>query len=292
MTTLRHFDMFSGYGGFTIPCEELGIETVGFSEINSWANAVLNYRFTGVKNYGDATQIIADNVPDFDFLTGGFPCQSFSIAGKRRGLEDVRGTLFYEIARIVSVKRPAILLLENVAGLLSHDNGRTFGTILDTFWRLGYICEWQILNSKDFGVPQSRERVFVLGYSGKTPRPEILPFVSDDEESNGTEQIRRQSAFEKIKDYTDVDKDGRNNDSRRLIQFEEKKEDYSNIKLRYATPNECERLFGLQDDWTKYGLIDNNIVIIKDANRYELCGNGVVVNVAREIIKRIAETLK
>ena len=97
-------------------------------------------------------------LPDFDLLCGGFPCQSFSLAGKRGGFTDPRGTLFFEIARLVEARHPAYLLLENVPGLLSHDGGRTFAAILHTLDRLGYGVEWQVLNSKDFGVPQSRRR--------------------------------------------------------------------------------------------------------------------------------------
>ena len=103
-------------------------------------------------------------MPDFDLLCAGFPCQAFSIAGKREGFADARGTLFFEIARLVADKRPAYFILENVPGLLSHDKGRTFHTILSTLSELGYGVEWKVLNSKDFGVPQSRKRVYLVGY--------------------------------------------------------------------------------------------------------------------------------
>ena len=101
-------------------------------------------------------------MPDFDLLCAGFPCQAFSIAGKRGGFADARGTLFFEIARLVADKRPAYFILENVPGLLSHDKGRTFHTILSTLSELGYGVEWKVLNSKDFGVPQSRKRVYLV----------------------------------------------------------------------------------------------------------------------------------
>ncbi|MTV58858.1 DNA (cytosine-5-)-methyltransferase, partial [Streptococcus pneumoniae] len=102
-----------------------------------------------------------------DIICGGFPCQAFSIAGNRRGFEDTRGTLFFEIARFASILRPKYLFLENVKGLLNHENGVTFETIISTLDELGYNVEWQVLNSKNFGVPQNRERVFIIGHSRK-----------------------------------------------------------------------------------------------------------------------------
>ncbi|MPN62769.1 hypothetical protein SDC9_210522 [bioreactor metagenome] len=114
-------------------------------------------------------------MPDFDLLCGGFPCQAFSNAGLRRGFDDARGTLFFEIARLARAKRPAYLLLENVPGLLSHDKGRTFAAILASLCDLGYSVEWHVLNSKDFGVPQSRRRVFLIGYLDIRCAGKILP---------------------------------------------------------------------------------------------------------------------
>ncbi|MFA5652456.1 MAG: DNA (cytosine-5-)-methyltransferase, partial [Candidatus Paceibacterota bacterium] len=110
------------------------------------------------KNYGNITTINASELPDFDLLVGGFPCQAFSIAGKRGGFNDTRGTLFFDIARILKEKRPRNFILENVKGLLSHDSGRTFKTIIITLAELGYCVEWEVLNAKNFGVPQNRER--------------------------------------------------------------------------------------------------------------------------------------
>jgi DNA (cytosine-5)-methyltransferase 1 len=125
----------------------------------------------------DISTIPASDIPDHDLLTGGFPCQAFSIAGTRRGFDDTRGTLFFEIARIVEAKRPSHLLLENVKGLLSHDSGRTFQTILRTIEELGYDVQWQVLNSKNFGVPQNRERVYIVGHLRGYSRPEVFPIV-------------------------------------------------------------------------------------------------------------------
>ncbi len=128
-------------------------------------------------------------MPDFDLLCAGFPCQAFSIAGKREGFADARGTLFFEIARLVADKRPAYFILENVPGLLSHDKGRTFHTILSTLSELGYGVEWKVLNSKDFGVPQSRKRVYLVGYLDRRCAGKILPFPT----ANGTPLVQIQT---------------------------------------------------------------------------------------------------
>lgn len=174
--------MFSGIGGFDLALNRQGHQCIGYSEINKYSIQTYKKNFGDeVKNYGDATKINPDELPDFDFLCGGFPCQAFSIAGKRRGFEDTRGTLFFEIARILKAKRPAYFLLENVKGLLNHDKGNTFATIIQTLDELGYEYQWMVLNSKFFGVPQNRERVFIIGNIRGKPRPEILPFRTDDQ---------------------------------------------------------------------------------------------------------------
>jgi DNA (cytosine-5)-methyltransferase 1 len=160
---------------------------VGYSEIDKYAVATYTKHFPTHRNFGDAREINPRELPDFDLLCGGFPCQSFSIAGKRRGFEDTRGTLFFEIARILEVKRPAYILLENVKGLLNHDKGKTFACIIQTLSELGYDVQWLVLNSKFFGVPQNRERVFIIGNIRGSNRPEILPFREADNKYNESE---------------------------------------------------------------------------------------------------------
>lgn len=134
----------------------------------------------------DARTIEPERMPDFDLLCAGFPCQAFSIAGKREGFADARGTLFFEIARLLKAKRPQYFILENVPGLLSHDKGRTFCTILSTLSQLGYHVEWKVLNSKDFGVPQARKRVYIVGYLDFRCAGKILP----EPETNGAALIQ------------------------------------------------------------------------------------------------------
>lgn len=153
---------------------------VGYSEIDKYAVQIYRNHFPNHKNYGDITKINEKELPEFDLIVGGFPCQSFSIAGKRRGFEDTRGTLFFDIARIIKAKRPRLLLLENVKGLLSHDKGDTFRTIIATLDELGYDIQWQVLNSKNHGVPQNRERIIIVGHLRGTSRPKVFPFTESD----------------------------------------------------------------------------------------------------------------
>jgi DNA (cytosine-5)-methyltransferase 1 len=154
---------------------EFGHECVGFSEVDKYAITVYSRHFPSHVNYGDITKIAAASLPDFDLLCGGFPCQAFSIAGKRHGFADTRGTLFFDLARILQAKQPRYCLFENVKGLLSHSDGRTFKTIIAALDELGYDVQWQVLNSRHFGVPQNRERVFIVGHLRGTPRPEVFP---------------------------------------------------------------------------------------------------------------------
>lgn len=179
---MKAFSLFSGIGGFDLALKRNGVEIVGACEIDKYARSVYGKHFSGVKIYENATTIEPKKIPDHDIFCAGFPCQAFSIAGNRRGFNDTRGTLFFEIQKIVKEKQPSILLLENVFGLLSHNKGQTFATILDTLDAMGYDVEWQVLNSKYF-VPQNRERVFIVGHSrGKRAR-KIFPIGGDDQET-------------------------------------------------------------------------------------------------------------
>lgn len=175
-------DLFAGIGGFRMGLERLGHHCVGFCEIDKFARASYKaiYHTEGEVEFHDITKVRNEEWRQFrgkvDLICGGFPCQAFSIAGKRRGfLDETRGTLFFEIARAAKEIKPPLLLLENVKGLLSHDKGRTFRTILSTLDELGYDAEWQVLNSKDFGVPQNRERVFLIGHLRGRSERTIFP---------------------------------------------------------------------------------------------------------------------
>ena len=180
VAAIKFIDLFSGAGGFREGLARAGGFTcVGHCEIDQCANQSYQALFPTEGEWFCEDIRTADpkGLPDFDLLCGGFPCQSFSLAGKRRGFTDPRGTLFFEIARLVKARHPAYLLLENVPGLLSHDQGRTFAAILHTLDRLGYGVEWQVLNSKDFGVPQSRRRVYLVGYLDPRCAGKVFPFT-------------------------------------------------------------------------------------------------------------------
>ena len=187
---MKCFSLFSGIGGFDLAMRNLGHETVGACEIDKYARSVYVRQFPGVAIWENATAIKPKELPDFDILCAGFPCQSFSIAGKRRGFDDTRGSLFFEIARIAKEKQPSILFLENVRGLLSHDKGKTFHTILATLDEIGYDVQWQIINSKYF-VPQNRERIFIVGHSRKGSRREIFPLGENDTKVGGENNLKQ-----------------------------------------------------------------------------------------------------
>ena len=211
---MKYIELFAGIGGFGLALNRLGHECVYANEWDKYAAQIYNRRFSDNRYFGEEktegelstertsvesessessvnsrkpTPVLCDTrdirtvptseIPNHDLLVAGFPCQAFSIAGKRRGFNDTRGTLFFEIARILKDKQPKFFILENVKGLLSHDNGNTFKTIISTLTELGYDLQWQVLNSKNFGVPQNRERVFIVGHIRGQPRPQVFPIT-------------------------------------------------------------------------------------------------------------------
>ena len=184
------FSMFSGIGGFELGLlmSEKNVKLVGYSEIDKYAVKIFEKQLKGIKNYGNATTIDETELPNFDLLVGGFPCQAFSVAGKQRGFNDTRGTLFFDVARILKHKKPKHFILENVKGLLSHDSGRTFQTILKVLTDMRYLVQWEVCNSKNYGVPQNRERVYIIGHLRGNSRPEVFPIGKINEEDNRNNQ--------------------------------------------------------------------------------------------------------
>lgn len=314
---MKFIELFAGIGGFRYGLQNVGVEPqdstdstggtpqhpvspfycVYANEFNKYA-AQIYERHYGKPDTRDIREVRAEEIPDHDLLTGGVPCQAFSIAGKRGGFEDTRGTLFFEIARILQQKQPSICLLENVKGLLSHENGRTFQTILTTLDELGYDCQWQVLNSKDFGVPQNRERVFIIGHIRGTSRPEVFPIGSSSGKNikkvgNVNSSGKGQSGTvvsEKGVSFT-VSAGGGNPD-----RFPPRDIGYSmgNIikgaGIRRLTPTECERLQGFPDSWTSKGIQDGKEVEISDTQRYKCLGNAVTTNVITAIGTKLAQT--
>ena len=193
---MKFLDLFAGIGGFRLGMESAGHECVGFCEIDKYARASYKaiHNTEGEIELHDITTVSDESIRGFgsvDVICGGFPCQAFSIAGARRGFEDTRGTLFFEICRFASILRPKYLFLENVRGLLNHDGGATFETIIRTLDGLGYDVEWQVLNSKNFGVPQNRERVFIIGHLRGERTRNVFPIGRESEQSD-----RQQSKIE------------------------------------------------------------------------------------------------
>ena len=160
---MKHLDLFSGYGGFTIPASKYGIKTIGFSEIDKYACSVLEYNFKGIKNYGDITKLKGENLPSVDIITGGSPCQDLSVAGKGAGLNAKRSGLFFHFIRLIKEIQPTYFIWENVKGAFSSQKGWDFARVQIEMEQAGYDVWWQTLNAKDFGVPQNRERIFAIG---------------------------------------------------------------------------------------------------------------------------------
>ncbi|HFU76165.1 MAG TPA: DNA (cytosine-5-)-methyltransferase, partial [Arcobacter sp.] len=191
--TCKIIDIFAGMGGMRLGFEQafkengIRVECVMTSEIKSSAIDILNHNFSHELFYGDISKVEIEDIPDFNFLLGGFPCQAFSSAGNRDGFCDTRGTLFFEIERILKAKKPQGFILENVEGLVTHDKGKTLEIILKSLDNLGYQVDWKVLDSKDFSLPQSRKRIYIVGFlnrqielkSIKTKKPQFFKDIQE-----------------------------------------------------------------------------------------------------------------
>ena len=171
---MKFLELCAGIGGFRQALENLGCECVGYSEIDKHAIKLYSAWYNDECNFGDITKIEAEKLPDFELLVGGFPCQAFSVAGKRGGFNDTRGTIFFDFARIMKAKKPKFAIFENVKGLLNHDGGKTYETMLRTLDELGYDAQWGILNTKFHGLPQNRERVYIVANLRERSSTKIL----------------------------------------------------------------------------------------------------------------------
>lgn len=304
---IRLFDAFTGYGGASwgFKKSKVPFDIVGYSEIDEFAIKFYELNFKRVKNYGDITKINPKNIPDFDIFTGGFPCQSFSTIGKGLGELDPRGTLFYDIIRICEVKKPKFILLENVKGLTTNSHKPTFEKIISELKRIGYNVQWKLLNSKDYGVPQNRIRVWIFasrielpfGWRFEPPKEPLKNFFSDLlEKKVDKDYYLNKEQINRLKEKTGV---SFNVDKALCFDRYNKKiktdgtcmtisPPYHNImrvvepkgKVRKLTPREHYRFMGFSDD-----------EIDLDGYSYnDLCncaGNGWDVNLVSKIIKRI-----
>ncbi len=194
---MKYFSTFSGAGGFDLGVPE-SWECVGMSEIDKHANMVLKYRFRGVKNYGDIEKINYEELPDFDVLIGGSPCQDISVAGKRAGLAGLRSRLFFSYAALLNVKKPEYFIFENVKGLLSSNEGRDLAEVVNSFSEAGYDVWWQVLSATDVGIPQHRERIFIFGALRGTGIREV--FLKPENKGKDTE-LQGQEGYTITKRY-------------------------------------------------------------------------------------------
>jgi len=200
---MKFIELFAGIGGFRLGLEKAGHKCVWANEFTKKAASIYEYNFKHKPDGRDIRDVHVDEIPTADLLVGGFPCATFSVAGRRTGFgtEDTRGTLFFEICRVLSGKRIPYVFLENVKGLPNHDGGRTFGVVIASLNELGYDLQWECVNSKNFGVPQNRERVFIVGSLRGRPRPKVFPLgkcyaensLQDGAQQAEEQRIRRES---------------------------------------------------------------------------------------------------
>lgn len=315
-------DLFAGIGGFHLALESTGANCVFASEWDKFASETYEQNFH-LKPFGDITKINEKDIPKHDILCGGFPCQAFSVSGKQKGFEDTRGTLFFDIARIVNYHKPKVLFLENVKNLAKHDDGKTLKTIIKTLEQLEYSVNTKVLNSSNFGLPQNRERVYFVAFhnslNSKTfnfPIPPNNPVCLEDilENDPKNAKIIERNDIEIYKNYSvtnslfaeiellnkpiqigKVNKGGQGERIYHTLGHAITLSAYGggagsktglylvNGKIRKLSPRECARVQGFPDDF---------ILNSSDIQSYKQFGNSVSVNVLQHILIEISKVLK
>ncbi|ARD90403.1 DNA (cytosine-5-)-methyltransferase [Lactococcus lactis subsp. cremoris] len=306
----KMIDLFAGIGGTRLGFHQTEkVKSVFSSEIDKFAIKTYKANF-GDEPHGDITKIDEKDIPDHDILVGGFPCQAFSQAGKKLGFDDTRGTLFFEIARIIKEKRPKAFLLENVKNLKTHDKGRTFKTILNTLEELDYEVHTALFKARDFGLPQNRERIYIVGFDRKsisnysdfqmpTPLQEktrvgnILESVVDDKytisdklwdghQRRKTENKKNGKGF----GYTLFNQDSEYTNTLSARYYKDGSEiliEQKNKNPRKITPREAARLQGFPE---------NFIIPVSDTQAYKEFGNSVAVPTIHAIAEKMLEVLE
>lgn len=314
---LKFIDLFCGLGGFRIALEKQKCKCVFSSDIDEAVSKVYEDNYHDYPS-GDITKIEANKIPDFDILCGGFPCQSFSIAGKRLGFDDARGTMFFEVARILNEKKPKAFMLENVKGLTNHNRGKTLQTILDILDELNYEVICRIINSAEYGIPQSRERWYCVGVRKDLnvnikakeneifPKEQFLLYTFDDVIDDKKE----------YKEY-EISDIAKNNIQKYLFKVKDKTSKYT---LAYEIrPSRCQfKSNGISPCLTaKMGTGGNNVPVVVELNRkltekeclklmgypddykigkgskaYKQIGNSVVVPILAIIAENLVKLLK
>ncbi|MDW5299429.1 MAG: DNA cytosine methyltransferase [Sedimentibacter sp.] len=321
LSNYRFIDLFAGIGGFHYALSSFGAQCVFASEWDIHASETYNKNFN-LKPHGDITKIEVEDIPSHDILCGGFPCQPFSIAGKQKGFEDIRGTLFFDIARIVDYHKPKVLFLENVKNLSQHDEGKTFKTILITLRNLGYATYYKVLNASNFGIPQNRERVYIVAFRNdinsenfKFPtHPNISTCLLDILEKNPQNaKVITRDDIEIYKEYIPqktlfnemtllnkpiqigkVNKGGQGERIYHSLGHAITLSAYGggagsktglyliDGKIRKLSPRECARVQGFPDDF----ILDK-----ADSQSYKQFGNSVSINVLQYILLEIAKII-
>lgn len=302
--------LFSGVGGIDLAFEQAGFSTIFANDIDKPACKTFSRNFNVPIICDDIKNIKEDNIPDCDCLVAGFPCQAFSIAGYRKGFEDTRGTLFFEIARIIKKKKPQVVFLENVKNLVAHDNGKTFEVILNTLQEIGYHVRYMVLNACEYGnIPQNRERIYIVGflnedYANKFYFPQPIRLTNKlKDEIDFDNKVDDKYYYTREKYPRIVEEMNKFNNRDTLYQWRRQyvRQNKSNMSptltanmgtgghnvplvitkygIRKLTPKEC---FNLQGFPSSYELPN-----ISTAQLYKQAGNSVCVTV----IKRIAQAI-
>lgn len=311
VNTFKFIDLFAGIGGLRLPFDELGGECVLSSEIDKYAQKTYQAYFNH-KPKGDICKLELTEIPNFDLLVGGFPCQPFSLAGQKKGFSDTRGTLFFQIEKILSEKKPKVFLLENVKGLKNHDKGNTYRVIKKSLEDLGYFVDEKILAARDFGLPQNRERVYIVGFLEKehfnnfnypeipnieTRLGDILEDIVDEKYTisdklwAGHKRRKKEhkkkgngfgySLFNHDSEYTNTISARYYKDGSEILIAQKGR------NPRKLTPLEAARLQGFPDELVKKAQSEG----ISDTQLYKQFGNAVPVNVVRYIARNIIKAI-
>lgn len=314
LKNITFIDLFAGLGGFRLALESFGATCVFSSEWDKYAKEVYSMNF-GETPEGDITKINEDDIPEHDILCAGFPCQAFSISGKRKGFEDSRGTLFFDVARIIKAKKPKVIILENVKNFATHDDGKTLQVVKKTLSELGYLFFSKVLNSLDYGIPQKRERIYMVAFrkdldvpSFSFPKPfELQTFLESvilpDKDTN-TLVVSRDDM---IINQTNISYHsprairigtvGKGGQGERIYSpkgiaitlsaygggvFSKTGGYLINGKTRKLHPRECARIMGYPDTYKIHPI---------PSQAYKQFGNSVVINVLQYIVYNISEVL-
>lgn len=319
LSSFTFIDLFAGIGGFHKALTSFGANCVYASEFDLFAANIYQKNY-GIKPFGDITKIKSEDIPSHDILCAGFPCQPFSISGKQKGFNDTRGTLFFDIARIVDFHHPKIIFLENVANFEKHDNGQTLKIILQTLEKLNYSVYYEVLNASNLGIPQNRKRIYIIAFH-KTLKITKFRFPTHSDNYSSLENLlqpdedtadfliyRDDMQLENKSIIPDmygnypqcpirIGKVGKGGQGERIYHPKGHAITlsaygggigaktglyYINNKLRKLTPRECARLMGYPDSF----IIDEN-----KNQAYKQFGNGVVIDVLQHILNEIEVVL-